>query len=124
MTLISGTIKGELKKMNLSNASYKQIVKGDVPSDRYFRNAWNLNSGRLDVNRAKAEGIHLDKLREKRDAKLKELDIESMRNISDAVKLAEIEERKQVLRDIPQTTDLTVAVDFEELKAIMRGALL
>jgi hypothetical protein len=71
------------------------------------------------VNMAKARTIHMDKIRAVRNKQLTDLDVSFMRAVEtgDASELARIAGEKQVLRDIPQTLDLTTNTP-EELKAI------
>lgn len=64
----------------------------------------------------KAQEITRDKLRTERKPLLEALDIEAMKNITDAVKLAEIEAEKQRLRDITKVVDTLGTV--EELKGV------
>lgn len=105
------------------NAIYEQlpyeIVEDDaIPSDRTFRNAWGFDKAnkKVNVNIPKAQEITKNRLRAERKPKLEELDVEVMRNITDPVKLAEIEARKQVLRDVTKVVDTLTTV--EELKAV------
>ena len=71
------------------------------------------------VNMAKARGIHMNRIRAVRDKQIADLDVPFMRAVEsgDASELARIASEKQVLRDIPQTLDLTTDTQ-EELKAI------
>ncbi len=69
---------------------------------------------KIDLPRAKE--ITKDRLRVERKPLLEALDIEVMKNITDAVKLVEIEAEKQRLRDITSVVDGLSTV--EELKAI------
>lgn len=57
---------------------------------------------------AKARAIHMDAIREVRDAKLAALDIPFIRALEsgDTDAQAKIARTKQILRDIPQTFDL------------------
>lgn len=89
-----------------------------LPSDKDYRNAWvlNLETDAVEFDLEKAREIHMDKIREVRDAKLKILDIETLKGI-------DVQAEKQVLRDLPQTIDLSVAQTIEELKAIMPSEL-
>ena len=64
----------------------------------------------------KAKDITKDRLRTERTPLLQALDIEVMKNITDATKLAEIEAEKQRLRDITKVVDILETVD--ELKCI------
>jgi len=79
-------------------------------SDETFRDAWIDDNG-IKVDMAKARGIHMDRIRHARNEKLKELDIETMKG-------SDVQSQKQVLRDLPQTLNLSVAKTPEELKAI------
>ena len=71
------------------------------------------------VNMAKARAIHMNRIRAVRNKQLASLDVPFMRAVEtgDASELARIASEKQVLRDIPQTLDLTTDTP-EELKAI------
>ena len=64
----------------------------------------------------KARDITKDRLRAERTPLLQALDVEVMKNITDATKLAEIEVEKQRLRDITKVVDTLETV--EELKAV------
>lgn len=68
----------------------------------------------IDINKAK--DITKDRLRTDRKPLLEALDIEVMKNIIDATKLAEIEAEKQRLRDITKVVDSLTTV--EELKVV------
>lgn len=68
----------------------------------------------IDIPRAK--DITKDRLRAERTPLLQALDVEVMKNLSDATKLAEIEAEKQRLRDITLVVDTLETV--EELKSV------
>ena len=76
----------------------------------------------LKVNIEKAKEIKKDMLRVEREPLLTSLDIEVMKNITDSVKLAEIETEKQKLRDI--TTKVDELTTIEELKEATIESLL
>jgi hypothetical protein len=81
--------------------------------------AWEMDTdGTPKVNMPKARGVHMDKIREVRDAELVKKDLISLRAIEagDTSAQATIATEKQTLRDIPQTFDLTTDTP-EELKA-------
>jgi hypothetical protein len=81
--------------------------------------AWEMDTdGTPKVNMAKARGVHMDTIRVVRDAELVKKDLVSLRAIEagDTSAQATIATEKQVLRDIPQTFDLTTDTP-EELKA-------
>ena len=71
------------------------------------------------VNMAKARGIHMDRIRQVRNKELANLDMPFMKALEDEDTdvQATIKVKKQVLRDIPQTFDLTTENNSpEELK--------
>lgn len=68
----------------------------------------------IDIPRAKE--ITKNRLRAEREPLLQALDVEVMKNITDATKLAEIEAEKQRLRDITKVVDDLTTV--EELKGL------
>ena len=70
----------------------------------------------ITININKAKEITKDRLRTERKPLLEALDVEVMKNITDSVKLAEIEVEKQRLRDITNVVDTLSTV--EELKVI------
>lgn len=70
----------------------------------------------ITININKAKEITKDRLRAERTPLLQALDVEVMKNITDSVRLAEIETEKQRLRDITKVVDTLSTV--EELKGI------
>ena len=70
----------------------------------------------IKIDMTKAKDITKDRLRAERTPLLQALDIEMMKNLSDATKLAEIEAEKQRLRDITKVVDTLETV--EELKSV------
>jgi len=70
------------------------------------------------VNMPKARGIHMDRIRVVRDAELAKKDITFMQAVEagDTSAQSTIATEKQVLRDIPQTFDLTTDTPIQ-LKA-------
>ena len=74
----------------------------------------------VNVNMAKARAIHLEEIRRVRNAELAKEDVTFMRAVEagDASDQATIATKKQTLRDIPATFDITTGVDTpEKLKA-------
>jgi hypothetical protein len=61
------------------------------------------------VNMEKARGVHMDAIRLVRNAELEKKDVPFMRAVEsgDTEAQAAITEEKKILRDIPQTFDLT-----------------
>jgi len=103
---------------SIPEGALRSIVREDeIPVDRYFRNAWVLDGG-IQVHRAKAEAIHMNKLREIRNEKLKAEDIEYQKAIEfrDDAKMNAIANRKKKLRDMPLDVDFS-GMSLDELKA-------
>jgi hypothetical protein len=74
----------------------------------------------INVNMSKARDIHLEEIRKVRNAELAKEDITFMRAVEagDTDTQATIATKKQTLRDIPATFDITTGVDTpEKLKA-------
>ena len=74
----------------------------------------------INVNMTKARAIHLEEIRKARNAELVKEDVTFMRAIEDGDTDAQatIKTKKQTLRDLPATFDITTGVDTpEKLKA-------
>lgn len=116
--LASHTMQDLAESLNLSN--YRIVNASDIPEDRYFRNAWKQESNKVDVDVDKAKDIHIDKLREERNERLKELDVSfqiAMEQQS-TQEMSEIASYKQELRNMPETAlqDLAGIEDLEQIK--------
>jgi len=87
--------------------AYHVVSSTKLPDD-YFLDAWTWERG-LTVDMDKAVAIHLKEIRRVRSAELDAKDITFLRAVEagDTVAQATIATEKQVLRDIPQTFDLT-----------------
>lgn len=70
----------------------------------------------IKIDIVKAKEITKNRLRTEREPLLNALDIEAMKNITDSVKLSEIEDEKQRLRDITKVVDTLETV--EDLKNV------
>lgn len=86
--------------------------ESNLVSDRYFRAAWtdDMDGEQTDINMNRARTIHMDVIRKKRDKRLDELDKRMYG--------AEKDIERQVLRDLPNTLNLSGAITPEELKGI------
>lgn len=95
-------IKHVIVRNNLTS-NYDIIDENSLnfPEDRYFRQAWTFDKD-INIDIDKAKEIHINNLRKERNLKLQELDIETMKNITNKPKLIEIENQKQLLRDMPE----------------------
>lgn len=109
MTLAPGADKEEtIQKFQDSHPEYEKCLEGNLnpPKNRIFRDAWTIQNNKIIINERKAKEIHLSRIRERRNEKLKELDQEQLRFLTDNWKTQEIETKKQALRDLPQTFNL------------------
>jgi len=111
MTLVKGADAGEAvtkwKEVHDDYVSHEKLTV-ELP-DRSFREAWGHD---LKVDMPRARVKHMERIRRMRDKKLKELDIETLKG-------NDVQEEKQVLRDIPATFDLDSASTPDELKALL-----
>ena len=69
------------------------------------------------IDMAKAKEIHKNNIREARDPKLKELDIEFQRALETGADTSAIVAKKQALRDAPAADAISTATSDSELKA-------
>jgi hypothetical protein len=99
------------------------IVDDSTLPEEYneFFNAWVLNDAVVSVDFTKAQEITKDRLRTERTPLLQALDVAQLRNLADPVVLADIEAKKQVLRDATQQVDSLTTLD--ELKAVQLPVL-
>ncbi len=111
----------EIFARDLEGKTYEIVDRAGLPTDRYFRNAWEMDGS---VNMVKAVEIHKDKLREQRTKLLEALDIETVRALGagDGQKMQEIEQKKQALRDITKHAEISAAQTPEQLKLAALGA--
>ena len=86
-------------------------------SDRTFRDAWTDDGTSLQIDLPKAQVIHMGRIRDMRNKELTALDVPFMKALEDGDTdvQATIKAKKQALRDIPQTFDLTTDTP-EQLK--------
>lgn len=111
-----------LKKDIPADATNVQVIeKNAIPNDRTFRDAWAQNGKAVHVDMPKARELHMGRLRKMRNEKLDQLD-KDFNRASGQKKQAEadaIEAKRQRLRDMPATFDLSAAKTPDELKAMM-----
>ena len=96
-----------------------EVLIGDWPQDRTFRNAWGQGADKKPmVDMPKARAIQMDRIREKRNKKLAELDLSYMAadEANDAPGKAAIAKQKKALRDLPATYDLSGHTSPDTLK--------
>jgi hypothetical protein len=109
-----------------ANAGNVLIVDAsEIPADRTFRDAWAIDGGKLGHDMVKARELHKNALRELRAPLLRALDVDYMKahEAGDTVRLAEIAQKKKVLRDVTADPAIDAAKTPEELKAVIPAAL-
>lgn len=93
-----------------------EIKPSSLPADKTFRAAWVEKDGQVIEDITKAREIHMERIREARNKKLAELDIETLKG-------NDVQAEKQKLRDIPSTFDLSKAKTIDELKTLWPSEL-
>lgn len=95
---------------------YIVIEKQSLPQDRIFRDAWKLVGDAVEIDRDKAEELHMNRLRYLRKKSLEKLDVEYFKalSVNDNIRIEDINNIKQNLRNMPDTYDLT-ELPLEEL---------
>ncbi len=108
MTLVEGADKEEaIRKFKEAHAEGMytdafEMEEIEMPPSREFRDAWTLQGGKIVIDNTKAKSIHLGRIRHARNLALEALDKEQLKCMSNNVKLKEIDEKKQILRDLPK----------------------
>tara|TARA_R110000850_G_scaffold32083_4_gene87912 strand:- start:1242 stop:1700 length:459 start_codon:yes stop_codon:yes gene_type:complete len=123
----AGTIE-KLARCSMPLGTHFEVLDvADIPTDRYFRNAWRLGeplSQSIETDMPAAREIHMDALRKLRNKKLEELDIPytiafERRNSGEQETIGI---KKQALRDMPASVDLS-SLSEQELKNYMPDIL-
>lgn len=101
-------------------ASWRFMTDAELPPTRLFRESWEDAGVRIVENMAKARVIHMNRIRAAREPVFAKLDRDYLRahEVGDVVAMREIAGQKQVLRDLPQTFDLSGATTTAELAAL------
>lgn len=91
-----------------------------IPSDRTFRNVWGKSGKQVQVDMVKARVLWMNKIRDSRNKELAKLDLEYIRADEEGNNQlkAQIAAKKNGLRNIPQTLDLSSVTTPEQLKQI------
>lgn len=95
------------------------------PSERLFREAWNLNGGIIDVDMVKARDIWRDKIRVARVAVFEELDAAFMQALESGNVTSQqtIAVQKQALRDATDDPAIEAALFPDDLKLVQPAGL-
>ena len=102
--------------------TYSIVDDSIIPTDRAFRGAWvgngvGLSTATIVEDMTKAKEIHKNNIRQKREGKLKELDVDFQRALETSADTSSIVAKKQALRDAPNASGITTAANITELKA-------
>tara|TARA_R100000995_G_scaffold15148_1_gene5908 strand:- start:3173 stop:3652 length:480 start_codon:yes stop_codon:yes gene_type:complete len=100
------------------------IDKSQVP-DRKFRDSWKQESSSVVEDMTKARAIHMDRIRVYRNAELAKEDINYQIALEqdNNSKKNSVASKKQMLRDIPSTFNLSGATNGTELDALWPSEL-
>ena len=107
-----------------SGLSYEIVEDSSIPTDRSFRNAWKQNSKTIETDITKAKEIHKTNIRNAREPKLAELDIEFQKALETSTSTTDIVSKKQALRDAPADSAIASASNEAELKAQWNTSIL
>jgi hypothetical protein len=85
---------------------FKHVVinPNDMPDkERYgdYRSAYRLNNDKIELCMAEVVSQKVDFLRQQRNTLLQQLDVQTIRFVADSGKQADVEAKKQQLRDLP-----------------------
>lgn len=106
--------------------SFQIVDDADVPADRTFRDAWDLDAkGAVVVDMPKARELHKASLRRLRTPKLGALDVDFMRAVEEgnAARQQELRAAKDALRDLTDDPIIEAAKTPEELKQAIPDVL-
>ena len=106
--------------------SIHPIELADIPTDRYFRNAWKpKGDDAVEVDMPRARDIHRDVLRRMRAPLFESADVDYVKadEAGDEPAKQAVREYKQELRDVPQDPRIDAAQTPEELKAVIPDVL-
>ncbi len=93
------------------------VDKGQMPSGRYFRNAWRWDGLACNVDLSAARSVKMEIIRGERNRRLAESDGLMNKANETGVKIQEWQGYRQALRDIPQNTNLSLILDVPSLEA-------
>lgn len=97
------------------------IDTADLPEGHeHFKAARRWDGGKVTVDMDAARTLHMTEIRKARDVELAKLDLDYLRadEVGDNAEKARVAAKKQKLRDIPTSFDLTTAGTPAELKAL------
>ena len=104
--------------------SYEIVEDSAIPTDRTFRDAWKQNSKTIETDITKAREVHKQNIRNARQEKLAELDIEFQKALETSSSTTDIVSKKQALRDAPADSAIASADTEAKLKAQWNTSIL
>jgi hypothetical protein len=99
---------------------YEIVSVDDIPSDRFFRNAWKANGKRIEVDLPKAKTIAHDIRRQKREEEFKPHDDLIIKQIP-GTDIPAVEAKRQKIRD--KYAQVQVAIDAAATPEAIKEAL-
>jgi hypothetical protein len=99
---------------------YEIVEANEVPSDRFFRDAWALNGKRIEVDLLKAKAIAHEIRRQKREEEFKPLDDQIVKRIP-GVDVDAVDAKRQRIRD--KYAKVQVAIDAATTPDTIKEAL-
>jgi len=99
---------------------YEIVEANEIPSDRFFRNAWALNGKRIEVDLPKAKAIAHEIRRQKREEEFKPLDAQIVKRIP-GVDVDAVDAKRQRIRD--KYAKVQVAIDAATTPDTIKEAL-
>ena len=104
--------------------SYEIVEDSAIPTDRTFRDAWKQNSKTIETDITKAREVHKQNIRNARQEKLAELDIEFQKALETSSSTTDIVTKKQALRDAPADSAINSATSEAQLKSQWNTSIL
>ena len=104
--------------------SYYIVEEDDIPKNTFFEKAWKIVDGKIEMDIVKAREIHKENIRNARQEKLAELDIEFQKALETSSSTTDIISKKQALRDAPADSAIAAAKTEDELKAQWNTSIL
>tara|TARA_A100001515_G_scaffold72017_1_gene57389 strand:+ start:1187 stop:1639 length:453 start_codon:yes stop_codon:yes gene_type:complete len=104
--------------------SYYIVEDSEIPKNTFFERAWKIVDGKIEMDITKAREVHKENIRNARQEKLAELDIEFQKALETSSSTTDIISKKQALRDAPADSAIAAAKTENELKAQWNTSIL
>ncbi len=104
--------------------SYYIVEDSEIPKNTFFERAWKIVDGKIEMDITKAREVHKENIRNARQEKLAELDIEFQKALETSSSTTDIVSKKQALRDAPADSGIASANTEAELKAQWNTSIL